>query len=141
MCVCLPKVRFSRNNLSAQLGPPNRLFCSAAHEVTALNAATFAHMLFSLLAMTCVTFAEAFALANHVLRAYACADTGAKRDPFFPILDSTEPPELPGSKPHPAPQLEGVDLSLGFSRSVPGVHSPAASCLAHDLQHVLCRTL
>lgn len=96
---------------------------AAAHEVTALNAATFAHMLFSLLAMTCVTFAEAFALANHVLRAYACADTGAKRDPFFPILDSTEPPELPGSKPHPAPQLEGVDLSLGFSRSVPGAVS------------------
>lgn len=95
----------------------------AAHEVTALNAATFAHMLFSLLAMTCVTFAEAFALANHVLRAFACADTGAKRDPFFPILDSTEPPELPGSKPHPAPQLEGVDLSLGFSRSVPGANS------------------
>jgi hypothetical protein len=95
--------------------------CAAAHEVTALNAATFAHTFFSLLAITCVTFAEAFALANHVLRAYACADTGAKRDPFFPILDSTEPPELPGSKPHPAPQLPGVDLSLGFSRSVPGM--------------------
>jgi hypothetical protein len=59
-------------------------------------------------------------MANHVLRAHGCADTGAKRNPIHPVLDSAEPPELPGTKPQPIPQIEGVDLSLGFSRSVPG---------------------
>lgn len=100
----------------------------AAHDISALNAATFARTLFGLLRHTCATFAEAFAMSNHVLRALACADTGAKRDPFFPILDCAEPPELPGSKPLPVPQLPGVDLSLGFSRSVPGAPLPHSPC-------------
>lgn len=115
------------------------LSACAAHDVSALNAATFARTLFGLLRYTCATFAEAFAMANHVLRALACADTGAKRDPFFPILDCAEPPELPGSKPLPVPQLPGVDLSLGFSRSVPGM-TPLLPLRPHDtrVQHTCC---
>jgi hypothetical protein len=62
-------------------------------------------------------------MANHILRAHGCADTGAKRTPIHPVLDSLEPPELPGTKPQPIPHIEGVDLSLGFSRSIPGMLS------------------
>jgi hypothetical protein len=92
-------------------------------ELSALNAAFFAHVLFSTLRLPAVAFTEAFAMANHILRAHGCADTGAKRTPIHPVLDSVEPPELPGTKPQPIPHIEGVDLSLGFSRSIPGMLS------------------
>lgn len=95
-------------------------------EVSALNAATFVHSLFSLLRLPLLSFTEAFAMANHILRAHGCADTGGKRNPIHPVLDCSEPPELPGTKPQPIPFVEGVDLSLGFSRSVPGVHAACA---------------
>lgn len=149
-CAC---VTSSTKCVSLRLPPPTAcitavpgrihplLSACAAHDVSALNAATFARTLFGLLRYTCATFAEAFAMANHVLRALACADTGAKRDPFFPILDCAEPPELPGSKPLPVPQLPGVDLSLGFSRSVPGTPPPPP--LRHHgshRQHTRCCT-
>ena len=80
----------------------------------------FAHTLFGLLRLPLLSFTEAFAMANHTLRAYGSADTGAKRNPIHPVLDSAEPPELPGTKPAPLPNIAGVDLSLGLSRSIPG---------------------
>lgn len=92
----------------------------AEQEVSALNAAAFAHSLFYLLRSPGITFTEAFAMANHILRAHGCAHTGAKRSPVHPVLTSNEAPELPGTKPQPVPHVEGLDMSYGFSRSVPG---------------------
>jgi hypothetical protein len=105
-------------------------------EVSALNAATFAHSLFSLLRLPLLSFTEAFAMANHILRAHGCADTGGKRNPIHPVLDCNEPPELPGTKPQPIPYVEGVDLSLGFSRSVPGVQ---VACFTASVDVHVCR--
>ena len=104
------------------------LLFHAEPEVSGLNAATFAHTLFSLMRLPLLTFAEAFAMANHVLRAHGCADTGAKRNPIHPILHSAESPELPGTKPQPIPDVEGVDLSLGFTRSIPGAFGGRCVC-------------
>ena len=88
--------------------------------MSALNAAAFAHSLFYLLRFPQLTFPEGFAMANHILRAHGCADTGAKLSPVHPVLTSTEMPELPGTKPQPIPHVEGLDMSYGFSRSIPG---------------------
>lgn len=90
------------------------------HQVPAINAAVFAQTAFGLLRQPSISFTEAFAVAVHLLRAHGCGEVSAKRDPVFPVLLSDEPPELPGTKPMPIPSIDGVDLSMGFSRSVPG---------------------
>lgn len=111
---------------------------AAEPDVAALNAAAFAHTLFSLLRQPALSFTEAFAMANHTLRAHGCSDTGAKRSPIHPVLVSAEAPELPGTKPQPIPHIEGVDLSLGFSRSVPGASPGAHSAARLVSVHTAC---
>ena len=85
-----------------------------------MNAAFFATSTLGFLRQPHVTCVEAVAMGVHLLRVHACGDAHPRREPVFPVLMSDESPDLPGCKPLPIPEIEGLDLSLGFTRSVPG---------------------
>lgn len=68
-----------------------------------------------------VTFPEAFALGVHLLRAHTSHERSPSSAPLYPVFLSNDLPTLPGTQPLPAPQVEGLDMSAGLGRAVPGV--------------------